>query len=72
MAAAPRRALALVRMALNAIDGMLAREHGQKSALGGVDEPAGRDFNAALYLPFACVDGFGPVLVVVVVFLAAH
>ena len=25
-----------VRMALNAIDGMLAREHGQKSALGGI------------------------------------
>ena len=28
--------LLLVRMALNAVDGMLAREHGQISALGGL------------------------------------
>src|ERR1700743_3052115 len=29
-------AVLFVRMALNAIDGMLAREHGMKSALGGI------------------------------------
>lgn len=60
-----------VRMALNAIDGMLAREHGQKSALGGVlNELTDVLSDAALYLPFACVAGFGPVLIVLVVFLA--
>jgi len=59
-----------VRMALNAIDGMLAREHGQKSALGGVlNELTDVISDAALYLPFACVDGFSPMLIVLVVFL---
>ena len=58
-------------MALNAIDGMLAREHGQKSALGGVlNELTDVISDAALYLPFACVAGFSPALVVLVVFLA--
>lgn len=40
-----------LRMALNAIDGMLAREHGQKSRLGAILNEAG-DFvsDAALYL----------------------
>jgi len=58
-------------MALNAIDGMLAREHGQKSALGGVlNELTDVISDAAVYLPFACVAGFGPVLIVLVVFLA--
>jgi CDP-diacylglycerol---glycerol-3-phosphate 3-phosphatidyltransferase len=60
-----------VRMALNAIDGMLAREHGQKSALGGVlNELTDVISDAALYLPFACVDGVRPMLIVLVVFLA--
>jgi CDP-diacylglycerol--glycerol-3-phosphate 3-phosphatidyltransferase len=60
-----------VRMALNAIDGMLAREHGQKSAIGGVlNELTDVISDAALYLPFAFVAGFSPVLVVLVVFLA--
>ena len=60
-----------IRMALNAIDGMLAREHNQKSALGGVlNELTDVISDAALYLPFACVDGFGPVLVVIVVLLS--
>jgi CDP-diacylglycerol---glycerol-3-phosphate 3-phosphatidyltransferase len=60
-----------VRMALNAIDGMLAREYGQKSALGGVlNELTDVISDATLYLPFAFVAGFSPVLVVLVVFLA--
>src|SRR6185295_12325496 len=42
-----------VRMALNAIDGMLAREHGQKSPLGAIlNEIADVVSDAALYLPF--------------------
>ena len=58
-------------MALNAIDGMLAREHGQKSALGGLlNELTDVVSDAALYLPFAFVPGFSATLVVLVVFLA--
>jgi len=45
-----------VRMALNAIDGMLAREHGQKSALGAyLNELCDVISDAALYLPFALI-----------------
>src|SRR5947209_6785782 len=44
------------RMALNAIDGMLAREHGQKSRLGGIlNELCDVISDAALYLPFALI-----------------
>ncbi|WP_428648673.1 CDP-alcohol phosphatidyltransferase family protein [Roseibium sp.] len=43
-----------VRMGLNAIDGMLAREHDQKSDLGAVLNELGDVLSdAALYLPFA-------------------
>jgi CDP-diacylglycerol---glycerol-3-phosphate 3-phosphatidyltransferase len=43
----------LIRMALNAIDGMLAREHGQKSALGAyLNELGDIVSDAALILPF--------------------
>lgn len=43
-----------VRMALNAIDGMLAREHNMKSALGAIlNEMADVVSDVALYLPFA-------------------
>lgn len=61
-----------LRMALNALDGMLAREHGQKSALGCyLNELADILSDAALYLPFALVPGFGTVSVALFVFLAA-
>lgn len=61
----------ILRMALNAIDGMLAREHGQKSALGALLNELGDVFSdAALYLPFALLPGFSPTLVVLVVLLA--
>jgi len=44
----------LVRMALNALDGMLAREHGQASKLGAVLNEAGDLLGDALcYLPLA-------------------
>ena len=51
----------LARMTLNAIDGMLAREFGQKSPLGAyLNELADVVSDAALYLPFAFVAPFGP------------
>lgn len=60
-----------LRMALNAIDGMLAREHRQKTALGAILNELGDVFSdAALYLPLATVPDFTPSLVVLVVLLA--
>jgi CDP-diacylglycerol--glycerol-3-phosphate 3-phosphatidyltransferase len=51
----------LVRMAFNAIDGMLAREFGQKSRLGALlNELTDVLSDAALYLPFAAVRPFEP------------
>ncbi|WP_438483557.1 CDP-alcohol phosphatidyltransferase family protein [Oleiharenicola lentus] len=64
-------AFLFVRMALNAIDGMLAREHGMKSRLGAVLNEVGDVVaDTALYLPFAFVPGFSPWLVVVISILA--
>jgi CDP-diacylglycerol--glycerol-3-phosphate 3-phosphatidyltransferase len=63
-------AVLFVRMALNAIDGMLAREHGQKSRLGAVLNELGDVVSdAGLYLPLALVPGFNPYLVVAIVVL---
>ena len=60
-----------VRMALNAIDGMLAREHGMKTALGAIlNEIGDVAADAAIYLPLAVVPGFDPALVVATVVLA--
>lgn len=60
-----------VRMALNAIDGMLAREHNQKTPLGAILNELGDVLSdAALYLPLATVLPFEPVLVVLIVLLA--
>src|SRR5581483_2473818 len=59
------------RMALNAIDGMLAREFGQKSRLGAVLNELGDVISdAALYLPFALVAGITPLLVAGLVAIA--
>jgi CDP-diacylglycerol--glycerol-3-phosphate 3-phosphatidyltransferase len=61
----------LVRMALNAIDGMLAREHGMQSKLGAVLNELGDVISdTALYLPFAVVPGVCPELVVLITILA--
>ena len=61
-----------VRMALNAIDGMLAREFGQKSRLGGyLNELCDIVSDAALLLPFAFVAPFAAWTVFLVIFLAA-
>jgi len=60
-----------VRMALNAIDGMLAREFGQKSKLGGyLNELCDVVSDAALLLPFAFVAPFTAWTVFLVIFLA--
>jgi CDP-diacylglycerol--glycerol-3-phosphate 3-phosphatidyltransferase len=60
------------RMAMNAIDGLLAREHGQKSRLGALLNELGDVVSdAALYLPLALVPGFDARLVVAIVLLAA-
>jgi CDP-diacylglycerol---glycerol-3-phosphate 3-phosphatidyltransferase len=49
----------LLRMALNAIDGMLAREHGQKSSLGAyLNELGDVVSDVALVLPFLAVPSF--------------
>jgi CDP-diacylglycerol--glycerol-3-phosphate 3-phosphatidyltransferase len=76
-AAPPRAAFALVpawmlaRMAANAVDGMLAREHDQKTALGAfLNELTDVASDAVLYLPFARVPPFDPFWVAVVVVLS--
>ena len=64
-------AVMFLRMALNAVDGMLAREHNQKSRLGAVlNELCDVLSDAALYLPLAWVVGFNPALIVTIVLLA--
>lgn len=61
-----------VRMALNAIDGMLAREFNQKSRLGGyLNEVTDVISDAALYLPFALIFPFDPLLIGLIIWLAA-
>jgi CDP-diacylglycerol--glycerol-3-phosphate 3-phosphatidyltransferase len=61
-----------VRMALNAIDGMLAREFGQQSALGAyLNELSDVVSDAALYLPFAQLAPFSVTSVGLVILLAA-
>jgi CDP-diacylglycerol--glycerol-3-phosphate 3-phosphatidyltransferase len=63
--------LLFVRMALNAIDGMLAREFGQISRLGAILNELGDVISdAALYLPFMLIAGLTPLLVSVVVAIA--
>jgi CDP-diacylglycerol---glycerol-3-phosphate 3-phosphatidyltransferase len=60
-----------LRMALNAIDGMLAREFGQKSRLGGyLNELCDVVSDAALLLPFAFVGPFTPGSTAIVIFFA--
>jgi phosphatidylglycerophosphate synthase len=79
LAAMPERAalFALIpawlfaRMALNAIDGMLAREFGQASRLGAyLNELTDVVSDAVLYLPFALLAGSNPWLVGLVIVLS--
>lgn len=60
-----------VRMALNAIDGMLARDFGQASPLGAyLNELADVISDAALYAPFALLAGSSAWLVATIIALA--
>ncbi len=60
-----------VRMGLNALDGMLAREHDQQTTLGGfLNELGDVISDIALYLPFALLPGVSGELVLLVVLLA--
>jgi CDP-diacylglycerol--glycerol-3-phosphate 3-phosphatidyltransferase len=64
-------AVLFLRMALNAIDGMLAREHNMTSRLGLLLNELGDVVaDAALYLPLALVPSINPHLVVAFVVLA--
>lgn len=60
-----------VRMALNAIDGMLASEYDQKTKLGTfLNELADVASDAALYLPFAVITPLLAIVVILIVVLA--
>ena len=60
-----------IRMALNAIDGMLAREFRQQSRLGAyLNELGDVVSDAALYAPFVLLPPFGAAATVIVVVLA--
>lgn len=62
----------LVRMAFNAVDGMLAREHGQQSPLGAfLNELSDVVSDAALYLPFCLFAPFSPLAIFAVIWCAA-
>ena len=62
----------LLRMAMNAIDGMLAREFAQKTPLGAyLNEISDVLSDAALYLPFGLIAGSNMTAVAVVIVLAA-
>jgi CDP-diacylglycerol--glycerol-3-phosphate 3-phosphatidyltransferase len=57
-----------VRMAMNAIDGIMAKEHGQATPAGAVlNEVSDVVADAALYLPFALIAGISAPLTVLVV-----
>ena len=58
-----------IRMALNAIDGMLAKEHHMKSDLGAIlNEMSDVLSDTALYLPFALIQGiYAPWVVLFVI-----
>ena len=60
-----------IRMALNAIDGQLAREFNQKSRLGGLLNETGDVLaDAALFAPLALVSGIWPWAVALFIWLA--
>lgn len=61
----------LLRMALNAIDGLLAREYHMKSSLGAILNELGDVISdTALYLPLALIPGFNGLVVILIVILA--
>ena len=64
-------AVMFVRMALNAIDGMLAKEHDMKTDAGAMlNEMSDVLSDVALYLPFALIGGVSALWVVLFVIVA--
>lgn len=64
-------AILLARMALNAVDGMLAREHAMQSSMGAILNELGDVLSdTVLYLPLAIVPGLNPALMTLIVVLA--
>ncbi len=64
-------AVLFVRMALNAIDGMLAREHNMKTSVGAIlNEIGDVASDTALYLSFVVIPGMPKMLLVLTVILA--
>lgn len=62
----------LLRMMLNAIDGMLAREHGMQSRLGALlNEVTDVVADAATYLPFCSLPQLAPAWIFAVIWLAS-
>jgi len=60
----------LIRMALNAIDGMLAREFNQKTHLGAILNELGDVISdVALYLPFIVLPSVSPILLILLLLL---
>jgi len=61
----------LLRMILNAIDGMLAREHNQQSALGTFLNELGDGLSDVfIFLPFSLIPGISAVLIISIVILS--
>ncbi len=64
-------AVLFARMALNAMDGMLAREHNQKTPLGAILNELGDVVaDIGLYFPLVFVPGFDPRLIAAIVLLS--
>ncbi len=64
-------AVMFIRMALNAIDGMLAKEHDMKSDAGAMlNEMSDVLSDAALYLPFALIEGVSALWIVLFVIVS--
>ena len=60
-----------LRMGLNAIDGLMAREHHMATHKGALfNELSDVISDTALYLPFALVPGFSPILVMCILYLS--
>ncbi|MEP3232894.1 MAG: CDP-alcohol phosphatidyltransferase family protein [Hyphomicrobiales bacterium] len=60
-----------IRMALNAIDGMLAREHNQQSMLGAyLNEICDLIADAAMIAPFALLAPFSPFWIIAILLLS--
>jgi CDP-diacylglycerol--glycerol-3-phosphate 3-phosphatidyltransferase len=60
-----------IRMTLNAVDGMIAREHHMQTRLGTVLNELGDVFSdTCLYLPFAMIPGIYPPIIIFIVILA--